>query len=164
MTPFGTPSVTCRSMPAWPSSWLPRVQRSRIALTLHRTDGAVRTLLCRASQGPRTDAALREQLRGGGLSVFSHERALELAATAIDFGLIADDAASLETHLATCSSCRHTATALRRDAESMRRTTDQGAPTERVLQAVIVAARRPPHRSKASAWLWLAAAWRSSSA
>ena len=49
-----------------------------------------------------------------------HERAMELAASAIDFALGGDDAAELQVHLAGCPACARSATALRNDAAAIR--------------------------------------------
>jgi len=49
-----------------------------------------------------------------------HERALELAASAIDFALGRAEAAELQAHLATCPACARSAVALRADAVAVR--------------------------------------------
>jgi len=49
-----------------------------------------------------------------------HERAMELAASAIDFALGRDDAAELQAHLAGCPACARSAAALRNDAAAIR--------------------------------------------
>jgi hypothetical protein len=49
-----------------------------------------------------------------------HERAMELAASAIDFALGGDDAAELQVHLAGCPACARSAAALRNDAAAIR--------------------------------------------
>lgn len=74
-----------------------------------------------------------------------HDRALELAAAAIDFDLDPPDRAALAEHLAACAACRQTAAGLRADAAAIGRSIAHGRPTERVLHAVIAAARQPPH-------------------
>ena len=50
-----------------------------------------------------------------------HERALELASTAVDFALTPAEAGELEAHLATCPTCTRRASALRADAWALSR-------------------------------------------
>ena len=51
--------------------------------------------------------------------MLTHDRALDLAAMAIDFRLSAADNIALAEHLGACSACRSDAGALRRDAERL---------------------------------------------
>ena len=62
-----------------------------------------------------------------------HDRALELAASALDFGLPPVELAELDGHLATCPACARTAASLLGDAALLRRpaTTPALAPRRR---------------------------------
>lgn len=64
-----------------------------------------------------------------------HDRALELAATAVDFDLTSADARELEAHLATCSTCVRRVAALRADARMLSRPLTM-LPSSRVDAAV----------------------------
>ena len=87
-----------------------------------------------------------------------HDRALELAATALDFGLAPADAAELTDHLATCATCARTAGALRGDAALLRRPATL-IPSRRVDDAVAAAiAGRSPRTSPQRLLLLVAAA------
>jgi hypothetical protein len=77
-----------------------------------------------------------------------HGRALELAATAIDFDLTTAEAGELEAHLATCQSCARRAAALRADASMLRRPLTL-LPSPRVdaaIHAAIARRRARPRR------------------
>jgi hypothetical protein len=77
-----------------------------------------------------------------------HRRALELAATAIDFDLVTAEAGELETHLATCPTCARRAAALRADASTLRRPLTL-LPSPRVdaaIHATIARRRARPQR------------------
>jgi hypothetical protein len=52
--------------------------------------------------------------------MIDHGRAIDLAATAMDFPLSPRDRMSLETHLSSCSACRTEAAAMRQDGERLR--------------------------------------------
>jgi hypothetical protein len=67
-----------------------------------------------------------------------HDRALELAASAIDYGLTAVQAAALDAHLATCPACAHRAAAMRGDAIALQPRTAL-LPSRRVDDAVAAA-------------------------
>jgi hypothetical protein len=73
-----------------------------------------------------------------------HDRALELAATALDFALAPADAAELDSHLAGCPACARTAAALRGDLAFLRRPATL-LPSRRVDDAVhaAIAGREP---------------------
>ena len=75
--------------------------------------------------------------------MISHERFLELAATAIDFELEPEERAELDRHLAECDSCRRTAEAFRDDAATI-----AYGPGPRLESgqsvAILAAALRPP--------------------
>jgi hypothetical protein len=58
----------------------------------------------------------------------SHDRYLELAATAIDFPLSPAEGRELQAHLATCERCAMAAIAIRRDATGMSQLRRQDAP------------------------------------
>ena len=88
-----------------------------------------------------------------------HDRALELAASALDFGLAPADAAELADHLATCSACARTAGALRGDAALLRNAPATLIPPRRVDDAVAAAiADRSPRTSPQRLLLLVAAA------
>jgi hypothetical protein len=73
-----------------------------------------------------------------------HDRALELAASAIDFRLTVAQSAALDAHLMTCPACARSAAAMRADATAlMPRATP--LPSRRVDDAVAaaIAGRRP---------------------
>ena len=79
--------------------------------------------------------------------MIGHERALELAAAAVDFGLSPADATALTDHLAGCAPCRETAAALRADAEAIAALEHEDAPADlrdRILAAVAVATDEQP--------------------
>lgn len=87
-----------------------------------------------------------------------HDRALELAAIALDFGLAAPEDAELAGHLATCSACARTATDLRGDAALLRHA-PAPLPSRRVDDAVAAAiAGRSPRTSPQRLLLLVAAA------
>ncbi|HEX7347661.1 MAG TPA: Ig-like domain-containing protein [Candidatus Limnocylindrales bacterium] len=70
--------------------------------------------------------------------MIDHDRALELAAAAIDFGLSSADDAALAEHLEGCESCRTTVSLLRNDAAALRALDTIEAPDglrERVMEA-----------------------------
>jgi hypothetical protein len=74
--------------------------------------------------------------------VIDHDRALELAAAAIDFGLSPADDAELTEHLANCADCRSTVVALTGDAAALASLDHEDAPADlrdRVLAAVPLA-------------------------
>jgi hypothetical protein len=52
--------------------------------------------------------------------MIGHDRALDLAATAMDFRLSPDERLSLDAHLSSCSACRIEAAGMRRDADRLR--------------------------------------------
>jgi alpha-2-macroglobulin len=62
--------------------------------------------------------------------MIDHDRALELAAAALDFGLSPDEDAGLSTHLAGWPSCRETVAGINRDAAAMRSLDRVDAPPE----------------------------------
>jgi len=70
-----------------------------------------------------------------------HDRALELAASAIDFALGRAEAAELGDHLATCSACARSAATLRLDAAAIRMPAAR-TPSRRVDDAVYAAIAR----------------------
>src|SRR5688572_26576378 len=79
--------------------------------------------------------------------MIGHDRALELAAAAIDFGLSPADDAALTDHLAGCVPCRETAAALRTDAAAITALDHEAAPADlrdRILGAVAVATDEQP--------------------
>jgi hypothetical protein len=90
-----------------------------------------------------------------------HDRAEELAATAVDFELTPDERAWLASHLEQCSQCRRATQAYRSDARSVERLPDVSAP-RRVADRVAHAARQgsPPraHLPRAVALLGTAVA------
>ena len=67
-----------------------------------------------------------------------HDRALTLAASAIDYGLTAAQATALDAHLVTCPACARSAAAMRRDAIALRPQTTP-LPSRRVDDAVFAA-------------------------
>ena len=71
-----------------------------------------------------------------------HRRFLELAASSIDFRLLAGESAELSGHLAGCRACAAAAAAFRADAEALAIVSDI-APGEHVRTAVVAAASRP---------------------
>ena len=76
-----------------------------------------------------------------------HDRALELAATGLDFTLAGAEAAELEAHLGACRACARSAAALRADTATLRRSTGL-LPSRRVDDAVYAAiAGRDPRAS-----------------
>jgi hypothetical protein len=83
-----------------------------------------------------------------------HDRALELAAAAIDFSLSAAETAELAAHLAACPTCARRAAALRADASTLGRPLTL-LPSRRVDDAVHAAIARRPARPQR---LWLLAA------
>jgi hypothetical protein len=83
-----------------------------------------------------------------------HDRSLELAALALDFGLSAAESSELEAHLAACPSCARRVTALRADARSMSRPLTL-LPSARVDEAVY---RAIAHRHSGLQRVWLLAA------
>jgi hypothetical protein len=85
-----------------------------------------------------------------------HERAMELAAGAIDFALGADDAAELQAHLAGCPACTRSATALRTDAAAIRLPALR--PSRRVDDAVYAAIARRDARTSPRVLVLAAAA------
>ena len=77
-----------------------------------------------------------------------HDRALELAARAVDFALGRTEAAELQSHLAACPACARSAAALRTDAAALRLPATL-LPSRRVDDAVYAAiAGRPAHRPR----------------
>lgn len=72
-----------------------------------------------------------------------HDRAIELAATAIDFDLSAAEKGEFDAHLSTCQTCVRRVAALRTDAQGLRRpfTTLPPPRVDAAVQAAI--ARRP---------------------
>jgi hypothetical protein len=62
--------------------------------------------------------------------VIDHDRALELAASAIDFGLSPAEDAELTEHLASCAACRSTVAALSGDAAAIAALDHEDAPAE----------------------------------
>ncbi len=72
-----------------------------------------------------------------------HDRAMELAARAIDYGLTAAQAGALDAHVVTCPACARSAAAMRRDAIALRPQT-MPLPSRRVDDAVFgaIAGRR----------------------
>ena len=72
-----------------------------------------------------------------------HDRALELAASAIDYGLTAAQSSALDAHLMTCPACARSAAAMRREAIALRPQTTP-LPSRRVDDAVfaVIAGRR----------------------
>lgn len=89
--------------------------------------------------------------------MIGHDRALELAAAAIDFGLSPADDAALTDHLAECASCRESAAALRADAAAIAALDHEAAPADlrdRIMASAAVATdeqpqdEAPPERSK----------------
>ena len=56
--------------------------------------------------------------------MIDHDRALELAAAAIDFGLSDGDRVALQTHLDTCPDCRDFAAGIGRRCPPDRRPAD----------------------------------------
>ena len=77
-----------------------------------------------------------------------HDRALELAAAALDFGLPSAELAELDRHLATCPACARTAAAMLGDVALLRRPSTL-LPSRRVDDAVhaAIAGRRDPRAS-----------------
>jgi hypothetical protein len=74
-----------------------------------------------------------------------HDRALELAARAVDFALGRTEAAELQSHLAVCPACARSAAGLRTDAAALRLPATL-LPSRRVDDAVYAAiAGRPAH-------------------
>ena len=67
-----------------------------------------------------------------------HDRALELAALAIDYGLTAAQSGTLDAHLVTCPACARSAAAMRGDAVALRPRT-MPLPSRRVDDAVFAA-------------------------
>ena len=67
-----------------------------------------------------------------------HQRAIELAASAIDYRLSAAQAAALDAHLATCPDCARSAAAVRGDAIVLRPHATP-LPSRRVDDAVFAA-------------------------
>jgi hypothetical protein len=67
-----------------------------------------------------------------------HDRALVLAASAIDYGLTAAQATALDAHLVTCPACARSAAAMRRDAIALRPQATP-LPSRRVDDAVFAA-------------------------
>ena len=80
--------------------------------------------------------------------MIGHDRALELAAAAIDFGLSPADDAALTDHLAGCEPCRQTADALRTDAAAIAALDHEAAPADlrdRIMASVVVVPDDQPH-------------------
>jgi hypothetical protein len=77
-----------------------------------------------------------------------HDRALRLAAYAIDCGLDAGQSSELDAHLVTCRACAGSAAAMRADAVTLRERT-RPLPSRRVDDAVFaaIAGRRSSSRS-----------------
>ncbi len=77
-----------------------------------------------------------------------HDRALGLAASAIDYGLTLTQAAALDAHLVTCPACARSAAAMRSDAIALRPRT-LPLPSRRVDDAVFaaIAGRRSNSRT-----------------
>ena len=72
-----------------------------------------------------------------------HDGFLELAASAIDFDLEADERAELERHLAGCDACRRTAAAFREDAAAIAYGTGPRLGPARSVE-ILATALRPP--------------------
>jgi hypothetical protein len=85
-----------------------------------------------------------------------HDRALELAASALDFGLGGAETAELETHLAACPACARSSRALRLDAMALRSPTTL-LPSRRVDDAVYRAVAGRTLRSPSRAFVIMAA-------
>ncbi len=86
-----------------------------------------------------------------------HDRALELAARAIDFRLAAAEAAELDGHLAVCPACARTAAALAADVALLRRPATL-LPSRRIDGAVAAAIAGRQRRASSSQMLVLFAA------
>lgn len=84
-----------------------------------------------------------------------HDRALEMAATAIDFELTPAEVGELEAHLAACPTCARRGAALRADASALRRPLTL-LPSPRVDAAIHAAIRR--RRARPQRFMLLAAA------
>lgn len=97
---------------------------------------------------------------GSSSRPIAHERALELAATGLDFPLSPGHRAALAAHLAWCVPCARTADELRRDAQAIVRVSSIGRPSTRPLETLRAASRRParPARRGRSRLTLLAAA------
>jgi hypothetical protein len=78
-----------------------------------------------------------------------HDRALELAASALDFDLTGSEAAELESHLAACPTCARSSRSMRIDALALRSPAGL-LPSRRVDEAVYraIAGRRAPSSSR----------------
>ena len=79
--------------------------------------------------------------------MIDHDRALELAAAALDFALSDDDREALQTHLDGCAGCRAVVARLREDAQAIADLAAQDAPADlraRILAAVAAPAAVPP--------------------
>ncbi len=85
-----------------------------------------------------------------------HERALELAATRLDFDLAAAETAELEAHLGACPTCAHSAAGFRTDAAAIRLLA--ALPSRRVDTAVRAAIAGRPVRSSSRLLVLVAAA------
>ena len=78
----------------------------------------------------------------------AHDRALELAATAVDFDLSAAETAELAAHLTTCPTCARSVAALRADARALSRplTLLPSAHVDEAVHAAIAGRRPRPQR------------------
>ncbi len=79
--------------------------------------------------------------------MIDHDRALELAAAALDFPLSDDDREALRLHLDGCAGCRAVDERLRADARAIAGLATQDAPVD--LRARILAATAAPRRGPA---------------